>query len=239
MARSVIIIQARMRSTRLPGKVLMDVAGQPLLFHVVQRSLEIGSDRVVVATSSHPADDAIAELCDRYAWPCFRGSEEDVLDRYYRAGVEHKAEHVLRVTADNPLICSEEARRALAQHIKSGADYTHSEGLPLGAAVEVISFKALERAWREARLAEEREHVTPYLCRSGLFKVGALPASPELRVPELRLTVDVAEDLELMRRIYARLYHSGKIIPLSEVVTLLRAEPGLTKLNAHVVQRAV
>src|SRR5438105_14849460 len=101
MPRSVAIIQARMRSSRLPGKVLMDLAGHPLLFHVVLRSLRMETKLVVVATSSEPADDPIAELCDHYAWRCFRGSEEDVLDRYYQAACEHKAEHIVRVTADN------------------------------------------------------------------------------------------------------------------------------------------
>jgi spore coat polysaccharide biosynthesis protein SpsF len=113
------------------------------------------------------------------------------------------------------------------------------EGLPLGTAVEVISFSALHRAWRETRRPEERGHVTPYLYQSGLFKQEKLHAPPELRAPELRLTVDEEEDLELMRRIYARLYREDEIISLSDVVALLRSEPALASLNAHVVQRSL
>ena len=239
MPRSVAIIQARMGSTRLPGKVLMDLAGYPVLFHVVQRASQMGTDLVLVATSSRPADDPIADLCDHYAWPCFRGSEEDVLDRYYQGACEHKAEHVIRVTADNPLVCPNQARVALSHHLSKSADYTHMEGLPLGAAVEVIFLPALERAWREARRPEEREHVTPYLYESGLFKQEKFRAPVELRAPEFRLTVDEADDLELMRKIYARLYRKEEIIFLSDVVALLRSDPALASLNAHVVQRSL
>lgn len=239
MARSVAIIQARMGSSRLPGKVLMEVANQTVLFHVVQRTLRMGTDLVLVATSSLPADDAIADLCDRFAWPCFRGSEQDVLDRYYHAACEHHAEHIVRVTADNPVVCPDQARIAVQHHLKKAADYTHIEGLPLGAAAEVISFAALERAWREARRPVEREHVTPYLYQSGFFKLETVNAPEDVRAPELRLTVDVEDDLKLMRHIYARLYRPGKIIPLSDVVQLIRAEPALASLNAHVLQRSV
>ena len=239
MPRSVAIIQARMGSSRLPGKVLMDLAGYPVLFHVVQRSSQMGTDLVLVATSSRPADDPIANLCDHHAWPCFRGSEEDLLDRYYQAAREYDAEHVIRVTADNPLVCPTQARVVLSHHLSESADYTHMEGLPLGASVEVIFFPALERAWREARRPEEREHVTPYLYKSGLFKQERLHAPVELRAPELRLTVDEQDDLELMRRIYARLYHEDDIISLNDVVALLRSEPALALLNAHVVQRSL
>lgn len=239
MPRSVAIIQTRMGSSRLPGKVLMELAGRPLLFHVVQRTLQMETALVVVATSSRPADDPIAELCDHYAWPCFRGSEEDVLDRYYQAAHEHGVEHVVRVTADNPLVCPLQGTAVLQHHLKAANDYTYMEGLPLGAAVEVISFFALQRAWREARRREEREHVTPYLYRSGLFKQETIRASDDLRAPELRLTVDVEEDLEVVRRIYARLYREGEIIRLGDVVSLMRSDPGLQSLNAHVLQRSL
>ena len=239
MPRSVAIIQARMSSSRLPGKVLMNLAGQTVLFHVVQRTLQMEADLVLVATSSSPADDPIVELCDRYAWPCFRGSENDVLDRYYQAACEHKAEHIVRATADNPLVCPIQAKLALDHHRKKEADYTHIEGLPLGTAAEVISFPALERAWHEARRPEEREHVTPYLYRHGFFKLETVNASGDVRAPELRLTVDVEDDLKLIHRIYARLYREGEIIPLRDVVALLRSEPALASLNAHVLQRSV
>ena len=228
-----------MGSSRLPGKVLMELAGQTVLFHVVQRTLQMGTDLVLVATSSQPADDAVAEVCDRYAWACFRGSENDVLDRYYQAACEHKAEHIVRVTADNPLVCPTQAKLALQHHRERESEYTHIEGLPLGAAVEIISFPALERAWREARRPEEREHVTPYLYRHGFFKLETLSASENVKAPELRLTVDVEDDLKLMRRIYAQLYREGEIIPLRDVVALMRAEPALASLNAHVLQRLV
>lgn len=240
MPRIVAIIQARMSSERLPGKVLMDLAGEPMLAHVVRRAQATKAlSEVVVATAEATADDVIAALCRGEGWQCFRGSEADVLDRYYRCAKQHGAEQIVRITADNPLTCPEQAARAIEHHLITRAEYTHMEGLPLGTAVEVIEAGALERAWREGIQPHHREHVTPYLYEvSGRCRAEKPAAPRELAHPEMRLTVDVAEDLDLMRRIYAALYEPGRLVRLPDVVDLLRTRPELLAINRHVEQRS-
>jgi spore coat polysaccharide biosynthesis protein SpsF len=242
----VAVIQARMGSTRLPGKVLLDVSGEPLLFHVVARAEAMRQvDAVVVATSSLARDDAIEGLCQDRGWACFRGDEEDVLDRYYRAAQWATAEHVVRVTSDCPLVCVEEADRVIERHLEARSDYAHNITVwggqtPLGTGVEIFTFDALEVSWREGQEPHHREHVDEYVGEHPeRFHIEVVVASPALRRPELRLTVDTPDDLELVREIYRRLYHPGQVIPLAEVVSLLDANPRLTELNRHVVQKPI
>lgn len=245
--RVVALIQARMGSTRLPGKVLLDIAGRPALVHVVDRTRAIaGVDDVVVATSELVADDPIAELCEQLGWGCFRGSEEDVLDRYYRAATEWRADHVVRVTADCPLVCPVEAARVVSRQLEASADCTHNltifgSGMPLGTAVEVFSFAALEASWREGREPHHREHVDEFVYEQPeRFRIELVPAPPRLRRPDYRLTVDTADDLELVRRIYeACSPRLDGLVALSDVVALLDERPDLLALNAHVRQKTI
>ena len=227
----VAIIQARLGSTRLPGKVLADLSGEPMLAHVVWRTAAVaGVDEVVVATTDRPADDAIASLCAQRGWPSFRGSEPDVLDRYYRAAVAHQADHVVRVTSDCPLVCTVQASRVVERHLQAGNDYTHNitvwgSGLPLGANAEIFRLSALEAAWRDGREPHHREHVDEYVYEHPeRFRIERVDAPPELHRPTMRITVDTPEDIERVRRIYARLYRPGALIDVREVVALLDAE---------------
>jgi spore coat polysaccharide biosynthesis protein SpsF len=233
-----------MGSTRLPGKVLLDLAGEPLLWHVVRRVQRIASlDGFLVATSTERADDRIEGLCLRHRWPCFRGDEKDVLDRYYQAARHVQTRHVVRVTADCPLLCPHQTGLLLEHHLHAGADYTHNvtvwgSGMPLGTGGEVITFEALEMSWREGREPHHREHVSEYIYEHPeRFRIEKVPAPPELRRPELRLTVDTPEDLELIRAIYDRLYCAGETIRLLDAIALLDAEPRLREINRHVGQR--
>jgi spore coat polysaccharide biosynthesis protein SpsF (cytidylyltransferase family) len=239
MPRSIAIIQARLGSSRLPGKVLAELAGHPMLAHVVGRAEGIDADEIIVATSTGRGDQAIADLCCDRGWQCFRGSEDDVLDRFYQTAREFSADVVLRLTADNPLMCPHEAARVLQHHLRAEADYTRSVGLPLGAGIEIASFAALERAWREAKTPPEREHVMPYLYCSGRFKIAEVAAPEELNHPELRLTVDEPEDLELMRRVYAELYRAGEFLELRNVVNFLNSNPQIAQINRYVRQRTL
>jgi spore coat polysaccharide biosynthesis protein SpsF len=239
-----VVIQARMSSERLPGKVLADVAGRPMLAYVVERSSRIeGIDEVVVATSVEPGDDPIVELCEEHGWNVHRGSLDDVLDRYVEAALAIGATNVLRVTADCPLLSWEEASRVVAEHVASGNDCTHNlgmfgSGLPRGTEVEAFTRDALEVSRREGHEAHHREHVDEYVYENpDRFRIVRVDAPPHLR-RDYRLTVDELPDLELVRQVYTRL-PPGSDASLAEVVALLDADPALAASNAHVRQKTV
>lgn len=199
-----------MSSSRLPGKVLKDLGGAPVLARVVTRVKRAQwVDKVMVATTLDPSDDAIAEWCTQTEVPCFRGDLYDVLDRYYQAANSVGAVTVVRVTADCPMIAPEEIDRTVQRFIDSSADFAANRlppplvrTTPIGMDTEVVSFAALERAWREAKEPFEREHVMPYLYdMPGRFKVEVVDHDPALG--HLRFTVDTPADLEQARAIYA------------------------------------
>jgi spore coat polysaccharide biosynthesis protein SpsF len=239
--RVVAIIQARMGSTRLPGKVLKDLGGATVLARVVNRTQRATLlDEVVVATSVLPADDAIVKECDRLAVTWFRGDEADVLDRYHRAAVKFAVDVVVRVTADCPLVDPELIDETIRAFLDQKADYaTNSLVLtyPRGLDVEVLTASALAYAWRDAREAHQRIHVTPYLYENPhLFKV--LSFSAEEDQSRYRWTLDTAEDMEMLRAVYA---HFGDRDDISwrEVLRLMEREPGLAEMNSHVRQKAL
>ncbi len=239
-----VVIQARTSSERLPGKVLADVAGRTMLERVVERSRRIeGVDCVVVATSDAPGDDAIADVCARRGWTVFRGSLADVLDRYVQAARMLDASHVLRVTADCPLLSWEEASRVVAHHVSEGNDCTHNlgmfgSGLPRGTEVEAFTREALEISWQEGHEPHHREHVDEYVYEHPeRFAIRRVDAPAHLR-RDYRLTVDEQPDLDLVRAIYARLPDDGDV-SLEDVVALLDADPQLAATNAHVRQKTL
>jgi spore coat polysaccharide biosynthesis protein SpsF len=186
-----------MGSTRLPGKVLRLIGHLPLLGHVLGRlALVRNKIKVIVATSTLPQDDAIATYCENAKVSCFRGSEQDVLDRYYQCASQHVFNHIVRLTADNPFIDIEELDRLIDQHVQNGNAFTHSfPQLPIGVGAEIFSFKALERSWLEGHAPHHREHVDEYLLENPqTFKTGQLQIPAAKCSPELRLTVDTEED---------------------------------------------
>jgi spore coat polysaccharide biosynthesis protein SpsF (cytidylyltransferase family) len=200
--RALVVLQARMGSTRLPGKVLADVAGTTVLERCVRRlqAPEVGP--VVVATTVLPADDAIAALAVRLGAGVVRGAVDDVLGRYIQAAVSWAGPFVLRATADNPLVDPEASVRVL-EYLRQGADYVAEKGLPVGAAVEGMTTAALRRAGLDASDAYDREHVTPWL-RRGVGLDTREPAAPAgLQHPDLRFTIDTAADLAHVRRLVA------------------------------------
>ena len=205
--RTIAIMQARMSSTRLPGKVLMPVAGRPMLAWEVERVKPARLvDELIIATSTNQHDDPVAELAEQLGVSCFRGSEDDVLDRYYQAAHRFKAEAVVRLSADNPLVDGNFVDWVVGEYNSADADYVAAapgkdRGLPLGLAAEAFSFSALETSWREAKTPAWREHVTPYIRHNpDRFQVRYLTAPNDYS--HLRLAVDKPEDLELIRRIF-------------------------------------
>lgn len=189
------VLQARMGSTRLPGKVLMPFGGTTLLAWIVARLRDMPWP-LVVATSDQRQDDAIALHCDRLGIRHFRGSEHDVLDRYYQCAVTCGFSHVIRLTGDNPCPDTEALRQLADLHMASAADYTHSFGeLPVGVGAEIIGFTALQDSWREGLEAHHREHVNEFIIEQPTrFRISKLEVGAEKRAPALRLTIDTAED---------------------------------------------
>lgn len=240
----VAVIQARMGSTRLPGKVMMEICGRPVLWHVVQRAKAAGLlAQVVIATTTLPQDDVLADLAGEIGVPCYRGPVDDVLYRYYGAAVEYGANAVVRITSDCPLLDPAVVDKVLSTHLAAGAevDYTSNtmeRTFPRGLDTEVITVPALARAHREAARDYEREHVTPYIYQHPeRFRLQNVEAAGRLRRPDLRLTVDTAEDLQLIREIYGGLYRPGEIFGALDVIDFLEKNPALVAINAHVRQK--
>jgi spore coat polysaccharide biosynthesis protein SpsF (cytidylyltransferase family) len=230
------IVQARMGSTRLPGKTLADVCGQPMLARLVGRARRIpGVERVIIATTEQPADAAILRFAAAHGLPAYAGSEDDVLDRFYQTARRHGITVVVRVTPDCPLLDPVVSGAVLVRFLEGqGAiDYasnTQPPTFPDGLDTEVFSSAALERAWREARLASEREHVTPYIWKQpDKFRVVNVTHDPNLSA--LRWTVDTAADLEFVRAVYARLGAGAETAGMDDVLGLLGRHPELAALN--------
>jgi spore coat polysaccharide biosynthesis protein SpsF len=236
----VAIVQARMGSTRLPGKVLMDLGGETALARVLNRLRRSQLiQEVVVATTTSAPDVAIAQECIRLGAPFFRGSEGDVLDRYYRAALECQAEAVVRITADCPLIDPELVDDTVRPFLEQHADFASNvtpRRYPRGLDTEILSAIALERAWHEARSSYEREHVTPYIYEHAQqFKVISVRGHDDYS--HYRWTLDTPEDLQLLRAIYSR-FGNQDDAGWRDVVALMEREPQLAALNSQVLQKA-
>jgi len=236
--RLVAIVQARLGSTRLPGKALLDLSGSPMIAHVLSRAAAIsGVDDVVLATTDSRQDDALADFAWQIGHACVRGSVEDVLDRYRAALRAHPADAVVRITGDCPLLDPAVSARVVDDYLRAegGVDYAsnvHPPTYPDGLDTELISAAALEEAWREARMPSDREHVTPFIWRQPKrFAMANVLHSDDLSA--LRWTVDDARDLEFARTVYEALSPDGtRMFGMDEVLELLRARPHLGSLNA-------
>lgn len=236
---TIAVIQARMSSTRLPGKVLMDLGGQTMLSRVVRRlQRAIGLDGVLVATSVEPDDDAVVEECCRLGVPVCRGSRDDVLDRYYHAARTASAATVVRITADCPLLDPDVVAALVEARARHQADYasnTLERTYPRGLDVEVFTFEALERSWREAKQPHQREHVTPYIYEHpDLFKITSVKLH-DATYGHWRWTVDTWDDLQFVRAVYALLPEDST--GWQDVVQVLTAYPNLLHINRNVRQK--
>lgn len=220
-----------MSSSRLPGKVLADISGKPMIVHVIERARSAKTlDQVVLATTTAKEDDPLADLCFQIDIPVFRGDQTDVLDRYYQAAFQFSGEIIVRLTGDCPLLDPHVIDQVVMAFKEKPYDYvsnTLTVTYPDGLDTEVFSFEVLQRAWREARLPSEREHVTPYIYKHPeLFRLNNVFNQVDLS--HLRWTVDEAADLEFVRALYTRLPVDFR---MQDVVSLLQAEPELTRIN--------
>lgn len=245
MPEIVAIIQARMSSTRLPGKVLLDLGGQTVLSRMVERLKRSKLvNRVVVATTLDPMDNPIVQLCQQENIDVFRGSLPDVLDRYYQAARLYQADIVVRLTGDCPLIDPDLIDRTVAALISSDADFScnrlpppFGRTYPIGLDVEACTFAALERAWHEATEKHDREHVLPYLYEvEGRFKVIQLDHTED--IGHLRWTLDTPEDYALLREVINRLDNRNDFSWL-EVLELFKSDPALAEVNQAIQHKTM
>jgi spore coat polysaccharide biosynthesis protein SpsF len=231
------IIQVRTSSSRLPGKALLPVMGRPLLSWVINRVRVARTlDRIVVATTLERDDDAIASLCRLEEIECFRGSKDDVVDRFYQCAIRYSPAGVVRITADCPLIDPGIIDLVVGRFLSSGGslDLVSNDGdlYPDGLDAGIYSFRALEKIFREASLPSDREHITPYIWKHPeVFAVEVIPWPENLS--HLRLTVDYEEDLELVRKVYEALYPLNPSFGWLDIVQFLRQNPEVCKLNTH------
>ncbi|MDJ0363923.1 glycosyltransferase family protein [Hymenobacter sp. H14-R3] len=241
-----VLIQARLGSSRLPGKSQLPLPlsalgdEQTILGHVVGRARRAAAvSEVMVATTNQPLDDPLAALAHRLGTGVFRGDEQDVLGRFAGALVQAGAFTTLvRLTADNPAIDPAFMDAAVAHHLATGADYTHTSGLPLGTNLEILSAAALLRAHHEATLPDEREHVTPYLRRHPeLFRLETLALAVPPAVAALRLTIDYPSDYALLSLLFSELGPNFSLTNPTGLPALLARYPWLAAVNGDNVQR--
>lgn len=240
--RKVIIVQARMASTRLPGKILKKVMGKTLLEYQIERLSRVSlADRTVIATTINESDLPVVELCNRLSVPCFRGSEEDVLSRYHGAALLHEADAVVRITSDCPLIDPYVVDKVIDFYLKHYPEYdyvsnTIKRTYPRGMDTEVFSFNALERAHAKATSTLDREHVTPFIHRQPeRFNIANVCYKKDISMH--RWTVDTNEDFELIEKIIANLYPVKPLFGMEDVLKLLEETPDWININAHVEQK--
>lgn len=216
----------------------MDLCGKPMLEQIVERVKRCHNvSCIMVATTLKDNDTAIANLCKKMGIKCYRGSEADVLDRYYQAACEYLPDNVIRVTADCPLIDSKIIDEIIDIHIKGNYDYTSNtlvETYPDGLDAEVFKFSVLKKAWREAKLASEREHVTPYIKFKGDFRRYSVERSPSLA--EKRWTVDTDKDFQVVSQIYNALYNEGRYFGMEEVLQFINTHKQIELINSDIAR---
>lgn len=231
-----VITQARAGSTRLPRKIMKKILGKMVLMHDLDRIKEMRSiNKIIVATTDLKEDNIIAKMVREYdeSVGIFRGSKDDVLDRYYKASKAFNADVIVRITSDCPLIDPKISDLVVKTFLKNDCDYccnTLPRTFPHGLDTEVFSFEALERAWKEADKSYEREHVTPYI-RENPNKFKRVNVENEMDFSYLRWTLDYPEDFEFITEIYKRLYPKKRIFYMEDVLNVLNNEPWLIKIN--------
>lgn len=230
------VIQARMGSSRLRGKVMLEISGNPILYYVIKRVLSAKKiEDVIVATTNKNEDDIIVEFCNKIGIEIYRGSESDVLDRYYKCAKKFDLEDIVRITADCPLIDPKIIDSVVDVYMNGGYDYvtnTMPPTFPDGMDVEVFSFNTLSTAWENAKWTSEREHVTLFIReRPHLFKIKNVENEEDLSY--IRLTLDQIEDYKLIKSIYEYFYPEV-IFHLDEMLEMLNKKPHLLDINKKI-----
>lgn len=239
-----VIIQARMGSSRLPGKVMKNIEGKTILQHVIDRLKESKIvDEVIVATTINKIDDILEDECINLDIKCFRGSEDDVLSRYYFAAKENNLDVVIRVTSDCPLIDPIILDKMILFYLENNYDIVTNAGsdltkrtFPRGLDVEIFSFEALQYSYRNAKESYQKEHVTPYIYENSSKIFHYLN---EKDYSNYRWTVDTEEDLIVIEKIYSYLYKDNRYFYLDEILDLFNKYPELFEINKHIEQKKI
>jgi spore coat polysaccharide biosynthesis protein SpsF len=233
-----ILITARLKSTRLPMKVLRPIMGRPMIGHMLDRlKLAQRPDKIIICTSPLAQDAPLAEIAEQESIDYFRGHPEDVLLRLTQAAEQFDVQTVVSCTADNPFVDPEYIDRLVDFHLQYRYDYSRSEGLPFGTFAYALSYPAMVHAC-EIKAEIDTEVWGGYFTETGRFSWGEMKVDdPGVRWPELRLTVDTPDDFELVSRIFEELYQPGQVFPLQAIVQLCRSRPDLVAINAHVQQK--
>ncbi|MBM09935.1 MAG: spore coat biosynthesis protein F [Magnetovibrio sp.] len=232
-------IEARMTSSRLPGKVLMQAAGKPMLEHMIERiSRAQMLDGIVVATTKNKTDDPIVELADRMGVGCFRGSEVDVLGRVLCAARTNNVDVIVETTGDCPLIDPSLIDLCINSFLDTDVDYVSNilhRTFPVGMDIQVFSTDVLADVAKRTSEPDDREHVSLYIYRHPeIYTLKNIPASDEFARADLSLTLDTQADFDLLRIIFEKLYPVNPLFGLSEIIALIESNPDLTKINSHV-----
>lgn len=237
------IIQARMSSTRLPGKVLMEVASRPLLDYMVERVSESKYiNKVIIATTVSEKDEPIVEWCERSKVAFYRGSQEDVLARYYQTAKEYDVSTIVRVTSDCPLIDARIIDKTVGYFIDHPEIDFSSSTTPLpclypdGMDVDVFDMELLEKTHLESKFPSEREHVTFYMWKTGKFKVKRV--DPDQDLSKYRFCIDYPQDFELMKEVLTKLYPNNPRFSMSELIDFMEKNPELLELQKGIARNA-
>lgn len=241
MLKTGIIIQARMGSTRLPGKVLLNLAGQPVLWHIVNRCSQLSVNRLIIATSTLPQNRPIVKFCRQHRLLVFTGSETDVLSRYYLCAQKYQLDVILRVSGDCPLTDPFIMNRCLTSLMRCRGDFCTTNqaniSLPVGLGASAFTFSALHQASQKARTELDREHVDPYIYAYPEQFHGCPIKLPLRFSAPFRLTLDEPADYRLLNRLFDKLYSPRHGISTVKVLAYLKAHPHVAAINQQVIQK--
>lgn len=238
------IIQARMGSTRLPGKVLMDIGGKTVLHHVVDRVSRCKNiDDIIIATTTLDKDDLIVKECEKIGCKYFRGSEDNVLDRYYEAATNNNSQIIIRITSDCPLIDGEVVDEMVEfyknnnyEMVTNASPNPKERTYPRGLDTEIFSYKLLKEAKENANQSYQLEHVTPYIYEN---TTNIFYYKNNINYSKYRFTLDTPEDLELIKEIYKNLYLGENNFYLKDVIELMEKNPDLYFINNNIKQKHI
>ncbi len=244
MVKKGIIIQSRVDSTRLFGKILFKLpfnSNFTVLEQVIKRCKKVDNvDEIIIAITNKKNDNVLEKITKVEGIKIFRGNERNVLERFYYTAKMYKFDIIIRLTGDNPCIDPLLIGTILEKHIRNGADYTKTEGYPIGMNVEVFNFNALEKAYKNATKDYEKEHVTPYINRnSQIFKINEIKAPKELYVPDIRVTLDTEEDYALLCAVFDYLYPQNKYFNAYDIVNLFKEKPWLKLINKKIIRKKI
>lgn len=229
------LVAVRMKSSRLESKALLDLNGKPLILQLLLRLKKSRKlDDIVLCTSNHTDDQILLEIATENGFKSFAGSEEDVMDRFIKAGGREGADIIVRITGDNPLTDPGLIDIMIESHINANADYTRIDNLPIGVTAEVITFTALKKAFQMAENSRQSEYMTNYFVEnSKFFKLNILQPDERIKRPQYRLTIDYSEDYELMKRVFLH-FDQSQWFSIGDVIKFLDDNPEIAKINSHI-----